>query len=474
MRNFTISKLQGCLSARDQYRMMSIRTRSLCIFFMSCFLSICSGFVTPVQAVGPTLSIDIYGPGQTQVRLYIPTPLPGKGEPFAKPLPDRVFSLASRLQGNLAFLPFFSFVQPGDLLGGPELGGYRSQNIDFKKLQLSKVDLVLTTAWNGDRQNPNSVELRAIEPFTGRLVLGKAYLVHDDKQVADVATRFCASLMKILSGSGDFFETRIAFVCRQGKFKEICLVSPQGHDLYQVTRYDGISLSPAWSPKGRKLAFTYLDSNGHRLALWDRDTKKIKKFDLPGHTCISPAFNAGGTLTISVDPFGNPDIYKLDPSFAIKDVRAPLVRDRGIDISASFDRKGTKMAFVSSRFGNPHIFIMDTATGTVSRVTYEGTYNTCPSLSPDGKMLAFARRTDTGHRIFITTLDTGMERQVTFGPGNDEDPTWSPDGYFLAFTSNRSGDYQLYMTTKYGDTAKHIPTGTKDARAPAWGPVPWK
>jgi len=453
---------------------MYIRVRMLCIFFLSCLLNVGSGFVAPALAVDSTLSIDIYGPGQTQVHLYLPTPLPDKGDPFTLPLPERVSRLASRLHDNLFFLPFFSFVDAEDVLGGPALGGYRSQDIDFKKLQLSKVDLVLTTAWNGDRQNPNSVELRAIEAFTGRLVLGKAYRVHDDKQITDVATRFCASLMKILTGSGDFFETRIAFVCRQGKFKEICLVSPQGHDVYQVTHYDGISLSPAWSPNGRALAFTYLDPNGHRLAVWDRDTKQIKKFDLPGHTCIAPAFDADGKLAISVDPFGNPDIYMLDSSFAIKDLHAPIVRDRGIDISATFDRKGTKMAFVSSRFGNPHIFIMDTTTGVVSRVTYEGTYNTCPSLSPDGKLLAFARRTSTGHRIFITTLDTGVERQVTFGPGNDEDPTWSPDGYFLAFTSNRSGEYQLYLTTKHGDTAKHIPTGTTDAKAPAWGPVPWK
>ncbi|MDD4649850.1 MAG: hypothetical protein PHO79_07545 [Desulfoplanes sp.] len=452
---------------------MNIRVRSLCISLISCFLSIGFGFANSVYALDSTLSIDIYGPGQTQVHLYLPTPLPGKGEPFVAPLPDRVSGLASRLHDNLAFLPFFSFVAPADLLGGPGLGGYRSQDIDFKKLQLSKVDLVLTTAWNGDRSNPDSVELRAIEAFTGRLVLGKAYLIHDDKQIADVATRFCAALMKILTGSGDFFETRIAFVCRQKKNKEICLISPQGHELFQVTHDDGISLSPSWSPDGRKLAFTYLDSKGHRLAVWDRDSKKINKYDLPGHTCIGPAFDADGSLAISVDPFGNPDIYKLNASFGIKDLHAPLVRDGGIDISATFDRKGSKMAFVSSRFGNPHIFVMETGTGVVSRVTYEGTYNTCPCLSPDGTLLAFARRTSEGHRIFITTLATGVEQQVTFGPGNDEDPTWSPDGYFLAFTSSRSGGYQLYVTTKHGDSAKHIPTGTADATAPAWGPVPW-
>ncbi len=450
------------------------RVSLVSLFFLVCLLVTLPGIAPAANAADSTLAIDIYGPGQTKVHLYLPEPLPTKGQPFTKPLPDRAAKLASVLRTNLSFLPFFAFVAPGDILGGADVGGYSARNIDFKKLQLSKVDLILTTAWEGDRKTPGSVELRAFETFTGRLVLGKAYFVQNDEQVPQVATKFCAALMKTLTGNGDFFESRLAFVCRQGKFKEICLVSPQGQNLTQVTRYDGISLSPAWSPDGSLLAFSYMDSLGHRLAVWDRKTKEIKKYDLPGHTCISPAFDADGRLAISVDPFGNPDIYKLDRSFAIKDLHAPLIKNRAIDISASFDRKGTRMAFVSSRFGNPHIFLLDLKTGAVRRVTYEGSYNTCPSLSPDGTMLAFARRTDAGHRIFITNLETGAERQVTFGPGNDEDPTWSPDGYFLAFTSSRTGKYQLYVTTKHADMAKHIPTGGTAATSPAWEPVPWR
>ncbi len=426
-------------------------------------------------AAETAVSIEIYGPGQTRVRFYQAEPLDLDRKPIAE-LPDRLEKLEAALRTNLGFLPFFDFVTTPDILGGGDLGGFRARDMDFKKLQLSKVDLVLTTAWaakEGQGGESDSVELRVFETFTGRLVLGKAYYIQDDKQVSEVATRFCAALMQQLTGSDTFFTSRIAYVCRQGNFKEICLISPQGNDLFQVTHYDGVSLSPVWSSDGEKLAFTYLDGTGHRLAIWDRTTRKIMKYDLPGHTCIGPAFDADDNLAISIDPFGNPDIYLLDSSYTVKNLRSPLVQNRAIDISASFDREGKRMAFVSSRFGNPHIFVLDLQTGEVSRVTYEGTYNTCPNLSPDGTLLAFARRMDGGHRIFVTELATGLERQVTFGPGNDEDPAWSPDGYFLAFTSNRTGTYQLYVATKYGDNAKHIPTGSGDATAPAWSPVAW-
>lgn len=445
------------------------------VFF--CLIILLLGLLVPGAsfAAESTVSIDIYGPGQTRVRFYQAPPLGMDNQPVTG-IPARLEQLEAALGRNLDFLPFFDFVTKGDILGGDKLGGFRARDMDFKKLQLSKVDLVLTTAWadKGEHgQQADSVELRVFETFTGRLVLGKAYYIQNDKQVPEVATRFCAALMKELTGSETFFTSRIAYVCRQGTFKQICLISPQGNDLFQVTHYDGMSLSPDWSPGGDKLAFTYLNGSGHRLAVWDRKTKEIMKYDLPGHTCIAPAFDADGKLAISIDPFGNPDIYVLDSSYKVKELRSPLIQNRAIDISASFDREGRRMAFVSSRFGNPHIFILDLQSGDVTRVTYEGKYNTCPSLSPDGSMLAFARRTDAGHRIFVTDLDTGMERQVTFGPGNDEDPAWSPDGYFLAFTSNRTGRYQLYVATRYGDNAKHIPTGSGDATAPNWSPVAW-
>ncbi|GAU09775.1 PD40 domain-containing protein [Desulfoplanes formicivorans] len=444
----------------------------------ACLMVLLGGVLLPQGSLAAesAVSIDIYGPGQTSVRLYQADPLAMNGKPFAR-VPARLEKLETALGKNLGFLPFFDFVATQDILGGGDLGGFRARDMDFKKLQLSKVDLVLTTAWASQGESgraSDDVELRVFETFTGRLVLGKAYSILNDQQVPEVVTRFCAALMQELTGSETFFTSRIAYVCRQGTAKEICLISPQGNDLFQLTHYKGISLSPAWSSNGNRLAFSYVDGSGHRLAVWDRSTREITKYDLPGHTCIGPAFDADDNLAISIDPFGNPDIYLLDGSFKVRNLRAPLIENRAIDVSASFDRQGKRMAFVSSRFGNPHIFVLDLHTGKVTRVTYEGTYNTCPSLSPDGNLLAFARRTDGGHRIFVTDLTTGMERQVTFGPGNDEDPAWSPDGYFLAFTSNRTGTYQLYVATKYGDNAKHIPTGPGDATAPSWSPVAWQ
>ena len=244
------------------------------------------------------------------------------------------------------------------------------------------------------------------------------------------------------------------------------MCTAQGLNLQKVTNLDGICVSPAWSHDGQKLAFVFLDNKFHNLCIWDRRARSLQKVRLPGNTLIAPAFTNAGTVAISLDMRGNPDIYELRPQLSVGRV---LEENWGIDIGADFDRSGKKMVFVSNRLGNPHVFLKNLASGEVRRVSMNGKYNTGPSISPDGSQVVFARMVNGHHKLFLVDIASGRERQLTFGPNSDEDPTWSPDGYFIAFSSNRSGKKQLYLTTKHGDEPILIPTGPGDAEAPAWG-----
>ena len=423
-------------------------------------LLLTTAFLRPAAAA-ETLSVDIFGPGQTAINLFEAGPM---SEVPGAPLPEPAGALDAQIRNNLAFVPFFNQVQAKDLLEEGKLAGYRGDAIDFKKLQLGKVDLVLTTGWT----SPVSVELRAYEVFTGRLVTGKAYTLAGPGQTGLVATRFCSALMEALTGKGGFFTSRIAFAHKIGRIKEVYSVSAVGGNGREETDLQGIATSPAWSVDGKRIVFVYMDGTTHRLGVVTPETGEVDLHGVPGNTCISPAFMPSGDLAVSLNPEGSPNIYKVTDSYGID---TALAKSWAIDISPGFDLSGSKMCFVSSRLGNPHIFLKDITTGQTRRITYDGTYNTSPALSPDGKLVAFSRQTDAGHRIFVHDLETGQERQVSFGPGNDEEPTWSPDNYFLAFSSNRTGIYKLYVTTRHGDKAKQIPTGEGSATTPSWGPA---
>ncbi len=428
------------------------------------FIMVFLGMTLSHAEARESLKIDIFGPGQDRINIFVTPPNSLGDEPFEQEkYPEEIRSLLSK---NLDLLPFLRNTRDGEILGGPGVDGVRGTDIDFRKFSLSRVDMLLTIGVDQRAGLPGSVEIRAFEVFGQRMVLGKAYTLHDAGQIPLMVRRFCADFMEYLTGHGDFFRSILAFERKTGEVKEIWSATALGHDLRQLTDLGAIALSPDWSKDGEKIAFTLLRDNQHFLGVLNINSMEVEAFNLPGNTVISPTFSPNGHIAVSIDPMGRPDIYWLNSSFSMD---RPIMEHWAIDVSPSFDRTGKKMAFASGRLGNPHIFVLDLDKNQVQRVTYDGRYNTNPTISPDGRYVAFTRQTPDGHRIFRTDLETGREIQISFGPGSDEDPGFAPDGYFIAFASSRSGEYRIYLTTRDGDTPVLIPTGKGHATAPAWG-----
>jgi len=414
-------------------------------------------FFSSAFADGP-LSVDIHGPGQKMVNIIL---LPPKGI-GGSPLPEALArSFENIVKENLGYIPFLHVVPMAELLGGDPSTGVQGREIDYKPMQLARIDLCLTTGWNG-----NYLEARIFDTFSGRRLVGKAYNDMSEQTLPPAADRFSSAFLEALTGKKGFFDSPIAFVKQEGKTKEIFTILPQGRALKRITRLGGFNLSPAWSQNGEQIVFTHIGKSRHELGVYDGKTKKIRMISKGlGQTVISPVFGPQNRLLVALNRNGATNIYELDSKFNPKRI---LAESPYIDVSPSFDRTGNLMAFTSGRAGNPHIYLLTVKTGKIRRVTISGKYNTHPCLSPDGRYIAYTHRTANGHRIFLHDLETGREQQLTFGPGNDEYPAFGPDGYFIAFASSRIGEYQLYLTTRHGDKPKKISTGPEPAFAPAW------
>ena len=432
-------------------------TGCMCLLLLPC-----------ISGADTSLQINIYGPGQSRINTYLAPARPITQQAGEASTPSRVRELERILQEDLSFLPFVHFVPGGELLGGTEVQGLNRENLDFKRFQLNQVDLLCTMGWSTGDGEREQVELRAFDVYTGRMIIGRGYVLRNKGHVEQASRRFCAGLMQALTGRSGFFTSELAFVRKNGQDKDIYACTPQGKNLRPLVNLDGYCLSPAWSGDGSMLALSFVGQDQHELVIWNAQTESLQRTTLPGNTIISPTYWPGHGWVISADPRKSPDIYTLTKELRLGD---PLVEHWAIDISPHFDAQGKAMVFVSSRFGNPHIFLRHMDSGEVERISFQGTYNTNPSISPDGRFVAYSRLIkDEGHRIIVYDRQKKTERQVTFGPGNDEDPAWGPDSYFLAFSSDRSGRYQLYVSTRHADEAKKIPTGRGAATSPAWRP----
>jgi dipeptidyl aminopeptidase/acylaminoacyl peptidase len=85
-----------------------------------------------------------------------------------------------------------------------------------------------------------------------------------------------------------------------------------------------------------------------------------------------------------------------------------------------------------------------------------------PSVSPDGKQIAFTvRDTDVDANrgrtdVWLAATDGSSVKRLTTHRENDQDPQWSADGAWIYFTSSRSGSSQVWRIRPSGGEAEAV------------------
>ncbi len=148
----------------------------------------------------------------------------------------------------------------------------------------------------------------------------------------------------------------------------------------------------------------------------------------------------------------------------------------GPDFSPSVSPDGRWLAFTSQRSGNLDIWIKPLPQGEAVQVTFDPAEDFQPTWSPDGHHLAFvSRRRDAQGDIWLVALNLkkrgkvkSSPRQFTHYLGMDVKPCFSPDGNKIVFTSDRNGKLNLWiLETSSGKVYQLTSRGGTD---PSWSP----
>lgn len=165
--------------------------------------------------------------------------------------------------------------------------------------------------------------------------------------------------------------------------------------------------------------------------------------------------------------------------------RALVIAEREGDqnVSPSVSPDGRHVAFFSSRglFGMD-LYVADVATGRVVKqltsVTTSAHYealsfiSSAGSWSPDGRRLAAVVYAEGDNEINIFNVETGrIERRIQpAGLGAMADPAWSPDGRRIAFSGMRGGISDLYVFDLASGTTTQLTDDREAQIHPAWSP----
>ena len=220
---------------------------------------------------------------------------------------------------------------------------------------------------------------------------------------------------------------------------------------HDAARKDRIVGWPEFLPDGRH--FIYLAQN-EKL---EDSTYRIGQLD----SDESQPFSSGQTMLSYAPPgyllFVRDQTLVVQP-FDAKTMKTggdvvPLAEKIGTDAvglaTFSVSREGT-LAYRVGQTGSRLLWV--DRTGRELETLEEAGDYTSPSISPDGKRMAFtlADRRTAKQDLWVRDLARGVNSRLTFGPGDNAASIWSPDGAVTVFRSTREGTGDLYQKPSNG------------------------
>jgi Tol biopolymer transport system component len=326
-------------------------------------------------------------------------------------------SLATREESTWSFdigQPRLAYLYPAD--GSPDIYIFNIRNGEIEQLTTSGSILDFDVDMNGNsiyysRRN-GSVGSRIYRLFLGGEDIPEPLLILDCPQA------ICRGVK--ISPDGEYLAyERTAFTEGEGPpYPQVWLLPlPKIEDT--ENNKDGKNtneeflaaselhqtISPQWSPDGM---LTYYDYS--ELAYVVQDPRSQEQFFIENQTAHAGDWHPSGNYFVA------PEIFYVDLSEAEEDV------DPG-------------------QYGSSHLLLYKREDGTIQDLTQiDYTEDTSPVFSPDGNLLAFARKYITveqwtpGRQLWILNINEKKPQQMTNDPYyNHYDFAWSPTGDFLAY-----------------------------------------
>jgi TolB protein len=411
-------------------------------------------------------------PAHAQLRLTISSgvtdPIPIAVVPFASPVPtDGGVDVATIIQKDLESTGRFKGMSRADMINKPTtFAAVRAD--EWKQL---RNDYVVVGRVVSQPDGRVKVEADLVNVLTGMHIDAPSATAQPDN-IRMAAHRVADALHEKILGVKGAFATRIAYISVDGRPPnqkyELYVADSDGAGRKRIGSSSLPLMSPAWSPDGEWLA--YVSFERRTSAVFVQEVRTGRKILVSARAGINgaPSYSRDGkklALTLSGSN-GNLDIYLLDLA---SQQLTRLTDDPGIDTEASFDDKGN-VYFTSDRSGSPQVYKL--APGSAERprrVTFTGTYNARPRVSPDGKQLAMLTLADGSYRIGVQDLASGAVTVLSKGR-QEESPSFAPNGAMLIFAGRERGQGVLQIVSTDGLTVGRLDADAGEVREPAWGP----
>lgn len=373
--------------------------------------------------------------------------------------------IAADLQRSGRFAP----IDENDMLQRPTTG----VEVDFDDWSILGIEALVVGRITQTGDNAYSVQFQLFDVF-GREQLVGYRMPASRGTLRRVAHRAADMIYEKLTGIQGVFATRVAYVTASGqgdsRLYTLVVSDADGENENTIMESPDPIMSPAWSPDSRQLAYVSFEDDVSSIFVQTlRTGNRVKVSSRPGING-APAFSPDGrklVLTLG-GADGNLDINVLD--LASRQLTR-LTTNRSIDTEGTWSPDGSEIYFTSDRSGGPQIYRVAASGGTPERVTFEGSYNARPRLSPDGQKLAMVHLDRGNYRIAV--MDLAQKDVLILSAGRqDESPSFAPNSDTLIYATRQSRNGVLETVTADGLVRQQLASGQGDVREPVWSPFP--
>jgi len=326
--------------------------------------------------------------------------------------------------------------------------------MDFDDWAILGVEAVVVGQVTQSGENAYNVQFQLFDVY-GRDQLVGYRMPASRGTMRRVAHRAADMIYEKLTGIKGVFDTKVAYVTAEqrgnGRLYSLIVSDQDGENEHTIMESTDPIMSPAWSPDSRRVAYVSFEGNKSSVFIQTlRTGNRVQVSSKPGING-APAFSPDGrklVLTLGgVD--GNLDIHVLDINSR---QTKRLTTHRAIDTEGSWSPDGRHIYFTSDRSGGPQIYRVSANGGPAERVTFDGSYNARPRLSPEVMDL---------DRKDLLILSAGRQ---------DESPSFAPNSDTLIYATRQQRNGVLESVTADGLIRQRLTSGEGDVREPVWSP----
>jgi Tol biopolymer transport system component len=270
---------------------------------------------------------------------------------------------------------------------------------------------------------------------------------------------------------------RLTFARSADRGGGLYVIGFDGRGMKRLT--SGLDEAPAWSPDGRRVAFSRTPDRGHSYEIDVMTAKGARPRALThGGYAQFPSWAADGSRIVfsasggrfgrSTDPSCAPNLWTMRPD------GSGLSRLVRAGVEPAYSPDGRRIAFVRpDARDRPWMYIVGSSGRGVRRVGV-GDH---PSWSPDGRYVVVQRGVGLNQfaDLWLLRVSDGRATRLTHTPTvSEQGPAWSLDGHWIAFSMVRRGVQDIYAIPAFGGSLRAITHGPRAGGnfEPAWQPRP--